>query len=104
VHEQVRVVGRLADQRQHASIFYIDRHHRPAPAVERGDRGHLHVDVERGAQVLPRGGRLALEHAQLAALGVDLHFLQSDPSTRSSRPWALTSTSCSPTSPCSWAS
>jgi len=78
VDEQVGIVGRLADQRQHAAIPDVDGHHRAAAPVQSRDRCGLHVDIERQAQVLPRHRRRLFQYPQFTSLGIDLDLLQAD--------------------------
>ncbi len=74
--EQVRVVARFADEREHLARIRIERHQRAALFAERVLGDFLQLDVERKLEIVAGGRRRARHDAHGPAARVNFHFLE----------------------------
>ena len=75
-HEQVGVVTRLAHQRQHLAVAWVDGDGAAGVVAECLHGGGLQAGVEGEIEIAARLRRLALQHPDHPSEGVHLHLLQ----------------------------
>ena len=76
VDEQVRIEGRLADERQHLAVARIERHQRATPVAEQLFDQRLQLDVDRHHQHVAGRGGVAAQAPHGAAVGAGLDLLE----------------------------